>query len=202
VQYAFEFCCDGSEGRRRPKKPETLFFAIRPDAETAVRVARLRDQFVAGLALKGTPLKTERLHVSLCHVGDYTRLRSRHIYRAKRAAKTVALAPFVVTFGAIASLEPAWPVDAQWYRRPLALLAAGRSLCELRRLLDSGLHKFGASDVEEFQPHMTLLYGPTAVPVQAIEPIRLAVDEFVLIHSERGLTRHHTIERWPLGRSP
>ena len=50
----------------------------------------------------------------------------------------------------------------------------------------------------DFKPHMTLLYGEKPMAKQEIEPIRLLVKEFVLIHSERGLTRHNVIDRWPL----
>jgi RNA 2',3'-cyclic 3'-phosphodiesterase len=46
-------------------------------------------------------------------------------------------------------------------------------------------------------PHMTLSYGRGTVPEQAIEPICFAVNEFVLIHSELCLTRHHVLDRWP-----
>jgi 2'-5' RNA ligase len=45
---------------------------------------------------------------------------------------------------------------------------------------------------------MTLYYGPQPVPLQAIEPIRFVVREFVLIHSERGLTRYNLLDGWSL----
>jgi 2'-5' RNA ligase len=115
-----------------------------------------------------------------------------------RTAPFVPPAPFVITFWGVATLEPDWPVDLRYHRRPLALLADGDALFELFRLLDSGLRQNGLRAAEKFTPHMTLLYGPNSVPRQAIEPIRLVVKEFVLIHSERGLTRHNIIDRWAL----
>ena len=45
------------------------------------------------------------------------------------------------------------------------------------------------------KPHMTLLEGEKPITQQEIEPIRLLVNDFVLIHSERGLTRHNVIDR-------
>jgi 2'-5' RNA ligase len=50
---------------------------------------------------------------------------------------------------------------------------------------------------------MTLLYGPTPIPAQPIEPLRFVVAGFSLIHSELGLTRYNVIDRWSLeGRVP
>jgi hypothetical protein len=44
---------------------------------------------------------------------------------------------------------------------------------------------------------MTLLDGPKAVAPKVIQPVRWSVKDFVLIHSERGLT--NDIERaWSL----
>jgi RNA 2',3'-cyclic 3'-phosphodiesterase len=45
---------------------------------------------------------------------------------------------------------------------------------------------------------MTLSFGSKPISMRAIEPICLVVKEFVLIHSELGLTRHKAIDRWPL----
>jgi RNA 2',3'-cyclic 3'-phosphodiesterase len=45
---------------------------------------------------------------------------------------------------------------------------------------------------------MTLFYGSKPVPMQAIKPIRLMFNEFVLVHSELWLTRYNMVGRWPL----
>jgi 2'-5' RNA ligase len=60
------------------------------------------------------------------------------------------------------------------------------------------MKKNGLRAAEDFTPHMTLSYGPRAIPMQAIEPIRFAVNEVVLIHSELWLTRYNIIDRWAL----
>ncbi len=49
-----------------------------------------------------------------------------------------------------------------------------------------------------YTPHVTLLYDNQQVPEQVIEPITWRVEEFVLVHSELGKTRHHILQRWPL----
>jgi RNA 2',3'-cyclic 3'-phosphodiesterase len=43
-----------------------------------------------------------------------------------------------------------------------------------------------------------LSFGSKPISMRAIEPIHLMVKEFVLVHSELGLTRHNTIDRWQL----
>jgi len=49
-----------------------------------------------------------------------------------------------------------------------------------------------------FNPHVTLFYGPKAIPTQPIERILFSVREFSLIYSELGLTRYDVIGSWPL----
>ena len=57
--------------KARPPATDRLFFAVLPDAETAVRIAENAARWRADHGLKGKPLKAEHLHVTLCHVGDY-----------------------------------------------------------------------------------------------------------------------------------
>jgi 2'-5' RNA ligase len=78
------------------------------------------------------------------------------------------------------------------------LRAEGTALFDLHALLGAAMREWGLKAADEFVPHMTLLYGPNAVPLQAIEPIRFVAREFVLIHSELGLTRYTVLGRWPL----
>src|SRR4051812_41091968 len=78
----------------RPDRPERLFFALRPDPETALRVDQFRRQFLDHNHWKGMPLKTERLHISLHHVGDYRRLKTQFLYAARQAAAAVSMRPF------------------------------------------------------------------------------------------------------------
>ncbi len=49
-----------------------------------------------------------------------------------------------------------------------------------------------------FVPHMTMIYGDKAIAPQPITSLRWTVREFLLIHSERGLTKHNILGPWPL----
>lgn len=196
MQGVFDFYVDLPA---RPKRPERLFFGLLPDPETARRVETLAERYNRTRRLAGKRVDRERLHVSLHHVGDFKRLETRYIHAARRAARAVSMPRFEMTFRRLASFEGAPSGDGRQRGRPLVLLAEGEALSALHKRLGSAMRESGLRAAEEFAPHMTLFYGAGAVPVEAIEPIRVAVGEFVLIHSERGLGRYNLIDRWPLG---
>jgi 2'-5' RNA ligase len=195
VQGAFDFYRDAPV---RSKRPERLFFGLFPDAETSIHVGRLRQRFVHDHHMAGTWLKTERLHVSLHHVGDYKRLRTRVLYAARQAGDAISMRSFKVTFRFIGSLEAAPPLDGRPRGRPLVLLAEGDALVELHQILGAAMKINGLRAGERFTPHMTLFYGQKSIPVQAIEPICFVAKEFALIHSRLWLTQYDRVDRWPL----
>lgn len=195
MQGVFDFYRDFP---RRPVRPERLFFGLFPDAGTSARLSRFRRQFLEENDLKGSPLKAARLHVSLHLVGDYKRLRTKFIYAAMLTAKTVAMSSFEVTFRAVKSFEEGPPIGGRRRGRPLVLLGEGDALFELHSALGGAMAKNGLRSEGCFTPHMTLSYDPTAIAEQPIEPIRMAVNEFVLVHSELWLTKYNVLKRWPL----
>jgi 2'-5' RNA ligase len=143
-------------------------------------------------------LPADRLHLSLQHVGDHKRLRPKFIYAAKQAGNAVSMPSFEFVFRFVKSLEGVPPKDGQPRRRPLVLLGADETLSSLHEALGAAMAKNGLRAAVRFTPHMTLSYGPQAVPLHSIEPIGFAVREFCLIHSEVGLARYHLVGRWPL----
>lgn len=181
---------------RRPKRPERLFFALRPDSETSTSVGGLRQRFLRDHRLTGTPIELRHLHVSLHPLGDYARLPSNIIYGAQLAANAVSMPPFEASFRSIRSFDRPPSLKGRPGRWPLVLLGEGDGLGALHRELGAAMAKNGLRPGIGFKPHMTLLYGPKPIAPQEIEPIRLRVKDFVLIHSERGLTRHNVIGHW------
>jgi 2'-5' RNA ligase len=186
----------------RPKRPERLFFGLFPDTETSVRVGQFTRRFLSENQWKGRPLETERLHVSLHHVGDYERLRTKFIYAARQAGEAISMRPFEVTFRFIKSFEGAPPIDGRPRGRPLVLLGEGDALVEFHKILGAAMRKNGLRAAEHFTPHITLSYGPKPIPRQAIEPLRFVANEFALIHSKRGLTQYDLVDRWSLHAAP
>lgn len=180
----------------RPKRPERLFFALRPDSETAAFVGGLRQRFFREHRLTGRAIELRHLHVSLHPLGDFARLPSNIIYGAQLAGNTVSLPPFEATFRSMGSFDRPSSFKRGPGRWPLVLLAEGDGLGALHRDLGTAVAKNGLRPSLGFKPHMTLLYGMMPIVPREIEPIRLLVKDFVLIHSERGLTRHTVIDRW------
>jgi 2'-5' RNA ligase len=195
MQLAFDFCRDAPA---RPERPERLFFGLQPDAETSARIARLGDRFVREHRLEGKRIDAERLHVSLHHVGDFRRLRSAVIYGVSRAASCVSVPPFEISLSIIKSFEVPASRSGHAQRRPLVLLSDGRAGTELYESLGASMAQNGLRPGKHFTPHITLLYGRTAVPAQAIEPVQFTVRDFALIHSKLGLARHEVVGRWLL----
>ncbi|WP_260900031.1 2'-5' RNA ligase family protein [Chelativorans salis] len=169
-----------------------------PDTDTAVCARRFAERFVREHHLEGRLLQPPRFHVSLQHVGDYGYLRTKFVYAARQAGKAVSVHPFEVAFHFIKSFEGAPSSSGRPRRRPLVLLGEGDALSELHKSLGTAMEKTGLRAARLFTPHMTLLYGPKLVPMQAIEPIRFMARKFALIHSERGLTRYNVVDCWPL----
>ena len=80
------------------QKTDRLFFAIYPDPDAAILIARraaaLRDEW----GLTGKPLETARFHITLQHLGDFAALPQDLIVKAVEAAESVVAAPFDVVF--------------------------------------------------------------------------------------------------------
>ncbi len=189
LQGVFDFCLDEPA---RPKRPERLFFAVVPELEASLQIGRMVDGFIAERELKGARIRADRLHISLHHIGDYKRLKSATVYAAKLAGDAVSARPFDMEFHAAETF------DTGRDRRPLVLLGQGDALFAFQEILGSAMQKNGLRPAGDFKPHMTLLYGSTKVPQQPIDPIRLHVKGFTLIHSEVGRTKYNLLHRWSL----
>lgn len=182
----------------RRKQKERYFFGLLLDSYTALRVSHLGQQFCTENHVRGTLRPRRLLHISLHHLGDHARLPARIIFAAKRAAEAVSVPTFEVTLNAIAAFPVGETYGQHSARNALVCLAEGVGLVHLHRGLGGMMRRTGLRAGEHFRPHVTFLYGPDAIPKQPIEPIRFAVKEFALIHSEVGLSKYNVIDRWPL----
>lgn len=179
-----------------PAPTDRLFFALFPDAEAAARIAECARQLRAEHGLHGTPLKTERFHVTLHHLGDYAGLPQGVMAMASQAAAAVRMAPFGVTFDRAASFSSA-PRNRPFVLRGDAGLTG---LMAFQRALGLEMSKAGLARWAKpaYTPHVTLLYDDRAVAEQAVQPITWTAGEFVLVHSLIGRTLHVPLARWPL----
>lgn len=173
-----------------------LFLAIKPDADTAARIAQRVEQLRPVVGFKGKPLRPERLHVTLHHLGDFVQPPTEDLVaRTRLAAAGLTLAPFDVAFDQVVSFH------GRRDHRPFVLVGEDSvaALMAFQAALTEALQRTGVPVPRgQFKPHVTLLYDRGGFAPKAIEPIAWTVREFVLIHSWLGKTRYDELGRWSL----
>jgi RNA 2',3'-cyclic 3'-phosphodiesterase len=182
-----------SFGRAFDVKPRhRLFFGIWPDAEATGCLTRLMGRLRNDGIMPGEPVDSDRLHVTLHHLGDFVdQIPPSLVPAARMAAATVKMQPFDVAFDRVGGTRGQFLLRTsdeaaalKMFRQTLsvALIKAG-----LRRRVDS-----------VFNPHVTLSYDFSDVPEQPIDPINWTVRQFVLVESLLGEHRHVERGRWPI----
>ncbi|HET9835294.1 MAG TPA: 2'-5' RNA ligase family protein [Rhodanobacteraceae bacterium] len=177
---------------------DRVFFAVHPDAQAAQRIVALAHSVRAAHGLRGNPLREDRVHVTLHHLGDHAGLPESLIATATEAAARMAAQPFEVSFDWVASI----PGRAR--KRPCVLRSgdgnSNAALFALQHALGEELRVSGLARYVErrFTPHVTLLYDERPVAPQAVPPIGWTVRELVLVHSLIGRSEHRVLGRWGL----
>jgi RNA 2',3'-cyclic 3'-phosphodiesterase len=177
-----------------PLKPtDRLFFALFPDDDAGERMGRLTQRLCEEHRLKGKPPAADRLHLTLCHLGDFAGLRPDYIDLAVRAAASIVMPPIEVMLDRVTSFE-------RRRKLPLVLLAGASipTLESFQRDLAEALRHVGLDMTTEyrFKPHVPLLYDNRAVVEQLVDAIGWTAREFVLVHSLLGQSRHMPLARW------
>ena len=179
-----------------PDPTDRLFFALFPGPAAAALIAELAVRVRAQQGLKGKPIATERLHVTLHHLGDYAGLPPHIVDKATAAAAVVAMPPVEVALDRVVSFA------GRPRNRPFVLRGGEgvESIMDLQKILGAALEKSGLRIREKAHnvPHVTLLYDDRGVQERFVEAIRWTAHEFVLVHSLLGQTRHVPLGRWPL----
>ena len=151
-----------------------LFVALWPDDTVRDELARRRDTW--SWPRSASPVKTERLHVTLHFLGDV----ERDLIAELSDALAVPFAPFALELGQ----AKLWPHGIA-VLEPLAVPAA---LMHLHARLDKALLGTGiASDTRAYRAHVTLARraGGTMPPAGA-EPMRWQVNGYRLMESRPG----------------
>lgn len=172
-----------------------LFFALKPPAVEAARIGRLAAQLRAEHGLSGRPLRDERFHITLVHLGTNEQPPDPALVgAARRAGESLAWPAFELAFDQLLSFgrgEGHHP----W------VLGGGAGLDGVRALhasLVSGLAREGLRPGRQrYVPHLTLLYDERSLAPQALAVPGWRADELQLIDSLQGLTRHELLGRWP-----
>ncbi|AEH90103.1 2'-5' RNA ligase family protein [Mesorhizobium opportunistum] len=182
----------------RPKRPDRAFFGLFLQPRFHAPFADLQNQLCHRHGIVGKRLSVERFHLSLRHAGDYRRLRSKVVFAASRSGRHVQMPAFEVTFGHVGSFPGRPATRGRPPRHPFVLLADDGPVFELHKLLGVEMLKNGLKAPDHFVPHLTLAYDQKFVPRQPIEPITFVANDFILVHSLRGLTKYLFLDRWPL----
>jgi 2'-5' RNA ligase len=179
-----------------PRPPrDNLFFGL-SQASSAAAIARAAEGLRHLYGLNGRLIGQERLHVSLHAIGLYDGLPNFVIERACEVGAMVSTSPFPLVFDRVMSF------DNRRGKRPF-VLRPGYDLARLftlHEVLGEAMKRarIGRYVTSRFTPHMTLLYDSRVVRERPIEPVRMNVNDFVLIHSLVGQSRYIELARWPL----
>lgn len=174
-----------------------LFFALRPDEETAERIARV---VTAAHEARGLParLRPSRIfHITLHYFGySDGEPEARLVELAARAAAEVDRPAFDLSFDHLAS----WG-DGRAARHPF-VLTGGQGLEPVRELRDALVARLVAHGMArpslDYEPHLTLRYDKRPAPAWPLALAGWVASEFVLVKSPQGQTRHEVLQRWPL----
>lgn len=180
----------------RPAPPlqlvtDRLFLGIAPDSRTAGELNALAHRLAIGHELRGRPISARRLHATVHRIGDGVGVDESTVELAKRAAAHVAMPAFRVEFNIVRS-----------FRNGAFVLCGDEGVTGLemlqqqvgRLMENAGLGK----SLQDYTPHMTLLWDSHLVPEHPITPVGWWVRDFVLIHSLLGQSRYEFLARFPL----
>jgi 2'-5' RNA ligase len=175
---------------------DNLFFCLLSQANSAREISKAADGLRHLHRLNGRLIEPERLHVSLHAIGLYDDLPNFIVERAYEAGAMVSTSPFPLMFDRVVSFEN------KREKRPLVLRPGYdlAGLFALRYVLGEAMRRarIGRHVTSHFTPHMTLLYDSRVVRERPIDPIRMNVQDFVLVHSLIGQRRYIELARWPL----
>ncbi|MEP9375228.1 2'-5' RNA ligase family protein [Aquabacter sp. CN5-332] len=180
-----------------PTPTDRLFFAVCPDAQAAADTTQIVKGLCEQFGLKSQPLGRDRLHVSLCCLGDFAGLPDGLVAQARRAAEEVVEESVPVTFDRAGTF-------AHGRKRKSALVLLNDlpliPLLEFQHALGRAMARngLGCRVPPYLTPHMTLLYDTRHVEMRPVGPVEWTAREFVLVHSLLGQGKHIPLGRWPL----
>ena len=171
----------------------TLFLAIFPRPEDAHRLARATTKLRSQHALDGTPLPSERLHITLHAIAGFIDMIPQTVVDAAIAASaSVVCPPLPIVFDHVLSFTDS---NAFVLRCNLGSDAA---VARLRQSLALALRRAGLQPEPSRTPHMTMLYDPHLVTRHTIEPICWTATRFALILSHVRAGHHQQVKEWSL----
>ncbi len=174
-----------------------LFFALRPDEDTAERITRVvtAEHEARGLAARLRPGAI--FHITLHYFGFAAGEPDAQLLAlAGRAAAEVTWPAFELGFDRLCSWGPPGAGHHPF------VLTGGAGLDAVRGLRDALVTRLvahgAAAPARPYEPHLTLRYDKRPAPAWPLALPGWLAREFVLVKSLQGQTRHEVIGRWPL----
>lgn len=172
-----------------------LFFALRPDEETAERIARTVTAEHEARGLRARLRPSRIFHITLHYFGYFDgEPDAGLVERAALAASELVRPAFDLCFDRLASWGGA--------RHHPFVLTGAQGLEPVRELRDALVERLAAhamaQPARDYEPHLTLRYDPRPAPAWELSLPGWVASDFVLVRSPQGQTRHEVLQRWPL----
>lgn len=177
---------------------ESVFFAIKPDANAADAILRTADQLCHSCGLAGKVFDASTLHITLCEIGKP----KSQLAPLEKALANAGAAVRQSAFDVV--LDRAKGFNNSTNGFPNVLLpdaASSAALAGLRRAIVNEQFRQGLVAPSSYTPHLTLSRASNLWTHDApIDRITWRATEFLLIHSYHdGRKRcHDVMERWAL----
>jgi 2'-5' RNA ligase len=178
----------------------SLFFALKPDEETAARAAAIANEMRRTTGCLEKLFDPDRYHISLVPVHVYEFIPLEILARALGAGDALAAEPFDLIFDRVGSFgrrDDGSPLVLSCSEPGSGFETFLASLGQAMR--DNRIGKHVGMTVS---PHLTIYYQFARMAARRVNPINFHVRELVLIQSHLGQSKHTIIERWPLTMLP
>jgi 2'-5' RNA ligase len=180
-----------------PGRKDHYFFAVMPDAVTALQINARARELCRRYRLGGRLIAPTRYHVSLLGLAPPPGAEAMTVEKMVQAGDSISACAFALRFDQALSFSK----TARMHPFVLSSSDSLPALNALQAALGSAMAGPGARGPCSFTPHVTLLYDRAAVPLADIAPISWTAHDFVLLRSLRGQSRYIHLRSWPL-RSP
>jgi 2'-5' RNA ligase len=173
--------------------PVNLFFALTPPDAVRPAMERLGGTLQRAHRLRGRRITKDRLHNTLAAVHDVGSL-TENIERAKRIGARIRYPSFPVRFewtGSFKVGQARYPLVLRGEDGLKPLIAFQQEVC-------SQMSRAGFAVARNYTPHVTLLWADRCVEEYPIAPIGWTVQDFILVLSLIGQSRHIRVARWQL----
>ena len=164
-----------------------LLYALKP----TLRIARQTDHFADTLGMSGHRVRPEHQHVTLAITADHPVYPYEAIKALQRARSGVRAEPFDL------------PLDRLSFSNRSAALRPSRKIPPLHALQREIVAAMGGQGIGlrpdwSFRPHQTLFYREGRPETRRVDGFTWRVEQFLLLCSHVGRTRHEILGTWPL----